>query len=105
MSLDLSGFAPAFEAVHGHPPYLWQERLLPEVVTSGRWPAVITAPTGAGKTAVLDVALFHLAMEADARPRRAPMRIVFAVDRRIISTRRMTGRERSERSWRLAGRR
>ncbi|GMG81626.1 hypothetical protein LNKW23_08390 [Paralimibaculum aggregatum] len=83
-SLDKRDFSAVFEAVHGHPPYAWQQRLLQEVAGSGGWPGGIAAPTGAGKTAVLDVALFHLALEAGKSPRRAPMRIVLAVDRRII---------------------
>jgi CRISPR-associated endonuclease/helicase Cas3 len=83
-SLALDDFPACFAAIHGHPPYRWQMRLLEEVVASGRWPDTIAAPTGAGKTAVLDIALFHLALEADRARRAAPMRIVLAVDRRII---------------------
>jgi len=82
--LNVGVFSDYFVAVHGHSPFLWQRRLLEQVVTEG-WPEVITAPTGAGKTAVLDVAVFHLAMEARAgAERRAPLRIVFAVNRRVI---------------------
>jgi CRISPR-associated endonuclease/helicase Cas3 len=73
-------FEAAFEALHGHKPYAWQRRLCAEVVGRG-WPNVIAAPTGAGKTAVLDVALFHLATPSQAK---APRRIVFAVDRRVV---------------------
>lgn len=83
-SLAVENFPEVFKAIHGHAPYAWQQRLLEEVADSGGWPAGIAAPTGAGKTAVLDVALFHLACEAGARPRPAPLRIVLAVDRRII---------------------
>lgn len=77
-------FVEVFAAIHGHPPHAWQKRLLETVVESGHWPKGIAAPTGAGKTAVLDVALFHLACDAGAKTRRAPMRIVLAVDRRVI---------------------
>lgn len=85
MTLALADFPPFFTAVHdGHAPYDWQIRLLAQVAERG-WPRVIAAPTGAGKTAVLDIALFHLALDLARRgPRRAPMRIVFAVDRRVI---------------------
>lgn len=82
--LAMEDFAEVFAAIHGYPPYAWQQRLLQDVAGAGNWPCAIAAPTGAGKTAVLDVALFHLAVEAGARPRRAPMRIVLAVDRRVI---------------------
>ena len=82
--LDEGEFGAFFEAVHGYRPYAWQARLLREVAASGNWPTVIAAPTGAGKTAVLDIALFHLALSAGDKPRPAPLRIVLAVDRRII---------------------
>jgi CRISPR-associated endonuclease/helicase Cas3 len=46
---------------------------------------VLDLPTGSGKTAALDIALFHLALEArKAASRRAPVRIAFVVDRRLI---------------------
>lgn len=82
--LDAGEFPETFAAIHGHAPYAWQTRLLKDVADSGIWPSIIAAPTGAGKTAVLDVALFHLGLQAGVRPRVAPMRIVLAVDRRII---------------------
>lgn len=73
-----------FEAVHGYPPFPWQVRLLREVAAQGAWPAVLDLPTGTGKTAVIDVAVFHLALEAGRAVRRAPLRIVYVVDRRTI---------------------
>jgi CRISPR-associated endonuclease/helicase Cas3 len=82
--LAVAEFADAFAAIHGHPPYTWQLRLLREVAERRTWPEAIAAPTGAGKTAVLDVALFHLALCAGEPARAAPIRIVLAVDRRII---------------------
>lgn len=82
----LPSFSDVFQALHGCAPYPWQERLASHVVESGRWPAVIGVPTGAGKTAALDVALYALAAEADLPPtaRRAPRRVVLVVDRRTI---------------------
>jgi len=77
-------FPEVFTAIHGHAPYAWQRRLLDQVLAEGAWPAAIAAPTGTGKTAVLDVALFHLAFSASSRPRSASMRIVLAVDRCVI---------------------
>jgi CRISPR-associated endonuclease/helicase Cas3 len=83
--LSVDDFPLVFERIHGHSPFRWQSRLLREVDERG-WPGCVAAPTGAGKTAVLDIALYHLALERlrASSPRRAPMRIVFAVDRRII---------------------
>lgn len=73
-------FDTYFEAVHGHEPYPWQSRLTSEVLESGRWPSVVDLPTGTGKTAVLDTAVFALAL----RPEMFPRRIVFVIDRRIV---------------------
>ncbi|MGH7120296.1 MAG: type I-G CRISPR-associated helicase/endonuclease Cas3g, partial [Acetobacteraceae bacterium] len=88
MSLVREDFAAIFHTVYGQRPFAWQERLLDEVIR-GRRPDTIVAPTGTGKTAVIDIALFHLALEtaSGAAPgveRRAPRRIVFAVDRRVV---------------------
>jgi CRISPR-associated endonuclease/helicase Cas3 len=81
-SADFAGF---FEAVHGVPPFPWQDRLLCQVAKAGVWPAILDLPTGSGKTAALDIAVFHLALEASrGRDRRAPIRIAFVVDRRLI---------------------
>jgi CRISPR-associated endonuclease/helicase Cas3 len=81
--LRLDDFDAYFTAVHGVPPFPWQGRLLRQVVQHG-WPPVLDLPTGSGKTAVLDVALFHLALDTTSEPRRAPIRIVLVVDRRTV---------------------
>ncbi|WP_420638965.1 type I-G CRISPR-associated helicase/endonuclease Cas3g [Candidatus Poriferisocius sp.] len=78
--LGAADFASYFEAVHGHEPFPWQRRLTLEVLDRGRWPDVIDLPTGTGKTAVLDTAVFSLAV----RPELFPRRIVFVIDRRIV---------------------
>jgi CRISPR-associated endonuclease/helicase Cas3 len=85
MTLSVDDFDAFFAAAHSVRPYRWQQRLLREIVEKG-WPDCVASPTGAGKTAVIDIALFHLALELDhaTQPRRAPMRIALAVDRRII---------------------
>jgi CRISPR-associated endonuclease/helicase Cas3 len=79
-------FATYFEAIHQQRPFPWQERLLAHVVREGRWPSLLDLPTGAGKTAAIDVAVFHLALDAGRPPteRRAPRRIVMVVDRRTV---------------------
>ena len=73
-------FDAYFLAIHGYEPYPWQSRLSKQVLHEGVWPAVIDLPTGTGKTAVLDIALFALAVRPDCFPRR----IVFVIDRRIV---------------------
>lgn len=84
-SLDVNDFIAYFEGCHGHPPFAWQKALAERVLTDD-WPEVLALPTAAGKTAVLDVALFALAAQANlpALERTAPRRIVFVVDRRIV---------------------
>ena len=78
--LTAAGFDAYFRAVHDCEPYPWQTRLTQEVLASEQWPEVIELPTGTGKTAVLDTALYALA----ARPEVFPRRIVFVIDRRIV---------------------
>ena len=78
--LSAEAFDEYFQAVHGHEPFPWQSRLTREVLASGKWPDVIELPTGTGKTAVLDTALFTMA----ARPEVFPRRVVFVIDRRIV---------------------
>jgi CRISPR-associated endonuclease/helicase Cas3 len=82
--LSPDDFAAFFEEVHGCEPFPWQERLVREVASEGKWPSVLDLPTGSGKTAAIDVAVFHLAMEASRAHRRAPVRIAFGVDRRLV---------------------
>lgn len=82
-------FVHFFRALWGFDPFPWQERLLLRLVTGkdahhnykgppGLWPDVLDLPTGSGKTATLDIAVFYLALEALKKDeRRAPVRIAF----------------------------
>lgn len=79
-SLTPDDFPTFFRDVHDCDPFPWQQRLASKVLSTGKWPATIDLPTGTGKTAVLDVAVFALA----ACPARFPRRIVFVIDRRIV---------------------
>ena len=79
-ALSADGFAGFYEFSHGYPPWDWQQRLAAEVLADGKWPDVIDAPTGAGKTSVADIAVFALA----ARPGVFPRRIVWVINRRIV---------------------
>ena len=75
-----NNFNEYFRAVHEAEPYPWQTRLADVVLDAERWPSVIDLPTGSGKSAVLDIALYALAMKPDVFPRR----VAFVVDRRIV---------------------
>lgn len=85
--LTADEFAAFFRGVWGPEvePFPWQQRLVDRLAAGGCWPRVLDLPTGSGKTAALDVAVFHLALEAETDAvRRAPVRIAFVVDRRLI---------------------
>jgi CRISPR-associated endonuclease/helicase Cas3 len=78
-------FPRFFSALWSYPPFDWQARLLRRVHSKG-WPSTLDLPTGSGKTAVLDVALFALALDAFSVPgeRLQARRIVLVVDRRVV---------------------
>lgn len=86
-SLSLSDFDDFFTACHEVKPFDWQRKLAAHVLTNG-WKDVpmLDLPTAAGKTAVIDIALFALACQACLKPaeRTAPRRIALVVDRRIV---------------------
>src|SRR5690606_40953536 len=73
-------FEEFFRAVHGYAPFKWQCRLARELA-AGEWPGVINVPTGAGKTSLIDIALYELVRDGG---RSVPRRIVLVVDRRVI---------------------
>ena len=85
MTLWIDQFASFFRALHDdRPPFAWQDRLLRQLVAEGRWPDQITAPTGAGKTAVIDVHLFAVALMAAGVGSHLPRRLSLVVDRRAL---------------------
>jgi CRISPR-associated endonuclease/helicase Cas3 len=76
---DAGHFRGFFTEVHGYGPFPWQEALLEEVLAGG-WPELIDVPTGLGKTAILDVAVFASAVGSQHGRRR----VFLVVDRRLI---------------------
>ena len=83
MELRASNFGDYFRAVHGYGPFPWQQALVDRLAESDEWPDILNLPTGSGKTAALDAAVFHLALRAD-RPQAAAIRIALVVDRRLV---------------------
>lgn len=71
-------FEDYFYALHDRRPFHWQSDLAAQVVEEG-WPESIDLPTASGKTACLDIALYHLAVGENAA-----RRIFFVVDRRVV---------------------
>ena len=83
--LSADDFTAFFRELYGYAPFPWQRRLLEQIAAKGEWPSVLDLPTGSGKTAAIDIAVFHLALEADRLDaRQAPVRIAFVVDRRLV---------------------
>jgi CRISPR-associated endonuclease/helicase Cas3 len=78
-------FAEFYRAVHHRDPFPWQRRLAASVAQHG-WPREIGVPTGLGKTAAIDIAVWSLAAQASRLPvqRTAPTRIWYVVDRRLL---------------------
>jgi CRISPR-associated endonuclease/helicase Cas3 len=84
MSLSRHDFTRFFAALHDdHPPYAWQGRLLDQVLDGG-WPDALDPPTGAGKTSVIDVHVFALALAASRSTPVPPRRLAMIVDRRVL---------------------
>lgn len=97
MSLDRSDFTEFFETLHRESlagtaqaersvvaPFPWQERLLDIVLVTGQWPEQVVAPTGAGKTSVIDVHVFAQALCPATDADRPPRRLAMVVDRRVL---------------------
>ena len=83
MELGAADFAVFFRAIHGYDPFPWQQALVERLADGDEWPDVLDLPTGSGKTAALDAAVFHLALRFE-RPERAALRIALVVDRRLV---------------------
>ncbi len=83
VNLEPTDFAEYFRTVHRCEPFPWQQALVNRLADSNKWPRVLDLPTGSGKTAALDAAVFHLALCTNA-PAKAALRIVLVVDRRLV---------------------
>lgn len=84
--MTLAGrFRAFFEAANdGSAPYPWQVELAERVAATGTWPH-IAAPTGGGKSSVIDVHVFLVAEHAaGALIARPPRRLVLVAPRRVL---------------------
>ncbi len=97
-------FRAFFAAANGDAhPYPWQIALVERIAETGAWPAAITAPTGSGKSSVVDVHVFLVAERERQRQAgsceiaRPPRRLVLVAPRRVLVD------DQHERATRLAG--
>ena len=83
---SLPPFVEFYRAINRRDPFPWQKRLAEQVAAAEQWPAEVGVPTGLGKTACLDIAVWWLASQADRTPARrtAPTRIWWVVNRRLL---------------------
>ncbi|CAB0577761.1 hypothetical protein FRC0129_00004 [Corynebacterium diphtheriae] len=83
MTLEIHDFDEFFTSVNqGHKPFTWQVKLVEFIVTHGYWPRQISAPTGSGKSSVVDVHVFVNALSALGVAPRIPRRLHTVVNRR-----------------------
>ncbi|RBP38118.1 CRISPR-associated endonuclease/helicase Cas3 [Roseimicrobium gellanilyticum] len=85
-SISPESFGEFFRALWGYEPFPWQEEFAGQLCAGLPPEYYVTVPTGSGKTACLDAAVFALAVQA-SRPvseRTVGRRIFFIVNRRII---------------------
>lgn len=84
--MNVKDFDSFMRQVHGHPPFPWQLQEVEEALERETWPSLVDVPTGLGKTSMLDIAVFLLAMSAggEAPTSLGRRRIYMVVDRRIV---------------------
>ena len=83
---EVPAFKDFYRAVNDREPFPWQDRLAQLVHEQAVWPSEIGVPTGLGKTACLDIAVWWLASQAHlpSASRSAPTRIWWVVNRRLL---------------------
>ena len=82
----MPSFPLFYRTLNGRDPFPWQSRLASQVAETGNWSDEIGVPTGLGKTACLDIAIWWLASQAHLLPteRTASTRIWWVVNRRLL---------------------
>ena len=84
-SITRDEFGVFFAALNeGHDPFSWQEEVLDHICEHGVWPERINAPTGSGKSSVVDIHLFANALAAVGAAPRVPRRLCVTVGRRAL---------------------
>jgi len=86
MTLDAGMFCRFYTEVNGVEPFPWQADVVDQILTGRSWPSLVDVPTGMGKTAMIDIAVFVAAATAAERgaDRLGRRRVFLVVDRRIV---------------------
>ena len=86
MTLDAKAFRRFYSEVNGVEPFPWQMDIVDRVLTQRSWPSLVDVPTGLGKTAMIDIAVFVAAATATEQGanRLGRRRVILVVDRRIV---------------------
>ena len=82
--MKVDDFEAFFKALWGYEPFPWQSALMRRVVEKG-WPETLDLPTSAGKTAAIDIALYHLALGGRCRGFQDPRRSKSSLEDHIHS--------------------
>lgn len=81
--LTIDDFPEFFAALNkGNKPFTWQIEVLRMLVETGEWPRQIAAPTGSGKSSVVDIHIFANVLSAIGQAPRIPRRLHTVVNRR-----------------------
>lgn len=84
-SITRDEFGDFFASLNGgYAPFSWQEEVLDHICEHGVWPERINAPTGSGKSSVVDIHLFANALAAVGAAPRVPRRLCVTVGRRAL---------------------
>lgn len=86
MTMGAEEFRRFYAEVNGFEPFPWQADIVEHILTERSWPSLVDVPTGMGKTAMIDIAVFVAAATAAERgaDRLGRRRVLLVVDRRIV---------------------
>lgn len=77
-------FQQFFKDIHGYEPYSWTQEVACHTITKGKLPEYLNAPTGMGKTSLIDVAVYALAHSLYHDNPRHRSKIIYAVERQTV---------------------
>lgn len=77
-------FKQFFKDIHGYEPYSWTQEVACHTITKGNLPEYLNAPTGMGKTSLIDIAVYALAHSLYHHSPRHRSKIIYAVERQTV---------------------